>query len=245
MKASPIQLHQLTFRRVSLELNAARLEAGEFDEADKRFVFDKVLISTHVGFAPIDEEGAQGRSFLLTLRVVVDNKAPEDKSHWRPSPYLIDIEAGAIIQVAVGAERLGDIEDIVVVNGTSLLWSAIREQVCNLTARMPPGLATLPTVHFQDLRKQRSDAAAVPAKAGQAPCSQAPPEARGLILRDAKRGNHFAVRVNRRIALPLPLVADVGIDTLILKLQGRWLIKFCPGCLPPVAVTRRADAKML
>lgn len=60
-----------------------------------------------------------------------------------------------MIRVAPGAAVLGDVEDLAVVNGTSLLWSAIREQVSTLTARMPAGMVTLPTVNFQDLRKDQ------------------------------------------------------------------------------------------
>lgn len=165
MIVAPIQLHQLSFRRVAVEIDEGCLVKGEFGQADKHFDFEGVVIATHVGFSPLDQEaGALERNFLLTLRVVVNNEAPDDGSEWKPSPYLIDIEAGGIIVVANGAEKLGNIEDIVLVNGTSMLWSAIREQVCNLTARMPLGIATLPTVHFQDLRKQRSEGAAVPAK---------------------------------------------------------------------------------
>jgi len=159
MKAAPFQLHQLTFRRVSVELNAAVLETDGLGEADKNLAFDGVLVATHVHFSPIDQPKSAGKSFLLTLRVVIDDKASAEGGAPKPVPYLVDIEAGAVVRVAKGAEVLSDIDDIVLVNGTSVLWSAIREQVCNLTARMPLGLATLPTVHFQDLRKQRAEGA--------------------------------------------------------------------------------------
>jgi hypothetical protein len=153
MKISPIQLLQFSFRRVNVELDVERLEKGGFEKLESSLAFDGVHIKTNVGRAPMDEGTLPGTNYLLTLQVVIDNKSPEDGSTSKPSPYLVDIEAGAVIRVAPGAEAIGDIEDIVVVNGTSLLWSAIREQVCNLTARMPLGQATLPTVHFQDLRK--------------------------------------------------------------------------------------------
>jgi hypothetical protein len=164
MKVAPIQLQQLSFRRISVEVGGENLGAGEVDPIDKRLAFDGVLITTHVGLSPMDEEDIPGKSFLLTLQVVIDNKLPSDGDASKPPPYLVDIEAGAVIRVAKGAEALGDVEDIVIVNGTSLLWSAIREQVCNLTARMPLGMATLPTVHFQDLRKHAVASTAVPTK---------------------------------------------------------------------------------
>jgi len=157
MKPAPFQLHQLSFRRVSVELNAAGFNTDELDEADKNLTFAGVLVATHVHFAPVEQPEIEGKSFLLILRVVIDNKASDDGREPKPIPYFVDIEAGAVVRLAKGAEKLSDIDDIVLVNGTSLLWGAIREQVCNLTARMPLGLATLPTVHFQDLRKQRAE----------------------------------------------------------------------------------------
>ena len=57
---------------------------------------------------------------------------------------------------------LGEIEDVVVINGTSLLLSAIRVLVCSLTARLPAGLVMLPTVNFQDLRKDQQKKAVDP-----------------------------------------------------------------------------------
>lgn len=166
MKAAPIQLRQISFRRVSVQVDETHLGGTELDQAEQNLSFDGVVITTHVHFSPIDQEAKTGKSFLLTLRVVIDNKTTDDDDAKKPSPYLVDIEAGGIIHVAKGAEQLGDIEDIIVVNGTSMLWGAIREQVCNLTARMPLGLAILPTVHFQDLRKQRSESEATQAKQG-------------------------------------------------------------------------------
>jgi hypothetical protein len=174
MKPAPFQLHQLSFRRVSVELNEAGFNTDELDEADKNLTFDGVLVATHVNFAPIEQPESEGKSFLLILRVVIDNKAPDDGREPKPIPYLVDIEAGAVVRVAKGAEKLSEIDDIVLVNGTSLLWGAIREQVCNLTARMPLGLATLPTVHFQDIRKQRAENTAPQVKQRKPRASKSP-----------------------------------------------------------------------
>ncbi|MBS0213660.1 MAG: hypothetical protein JSR26_10850 [Proteobacteria bacterium] len=158
MKTAPIQLSQLSFRRVSVELDASRVQEDGSPPSDLAFDFEGVIIQTHVGYSPVEESKEPGSSFFLTLRVVIDNRSGENDSV-RFCPYLIDIEAGGVIRAVPGAEALGDIEDLIVVNGTSMLWSAIREQVCNLTARMPAGQVLLPTVHFQDLKKQHRQAA--------------------------------------------------------------------------------------
>ena len=156
MRTAPIQLSQISFRRVSVELDAARIPEDGSTPKDVSLDFDGVNIATHVSFSPADESERSGTALFLALRVVIDNQASAEEGV-RFSPYLVDIEAGALVHALPGAEALGDIEDLVVVNGTSMLWSAIREQVCNLTARMPAGQVMLPTVNFHDLKKQNRE----------------------------------------------------------------------------------------
>jgi len=152
MRVAPIQLGEVSFRRVSVELDASRLQQdgvlpGTVSDCDG------VDIGTQVSFSQMEDHEAGGSRFFVVLRVQIENKASEGEVRF--SPYLVDVEAGAVIRALPGAEVLGDIEDLVVVNGTSLLWSSIREHVCSLTARMPAGVLMLPTVNFQDLRRDR------------------------------------------------------------------------------------------
>lgn len=156
MRTAPIQLSQISFRRVSVELDAARIPEDGSTPKNVAFDFDGVNIATHVSFSPADEAERPGTALFLALRVVIDNQTA-DGDQARYSPYLVDIEAGALVRALPGAEALGDIEDLVVVNGTSMLWSAIREQVCTLTARMPAGQVMLPTVNFHDLKRQNRE----------------------------------------------------------------------------------------
>lgn len=159
MKSAPIQLSQISFRRVSVELDASRIGEGGTPPSDGAFDFESVTIQTQVSFTPVEEAKLPRTSFFLVLRVLIGNE-PSDDKEVRFSPYLVDIEAGAEVRALPGAEVLGDVGDLVVVNGTSLLWSAIRELVCTLTARMPAGLVMLPTVNFQDLKRQHREAEA-------------------------------------------------------------------------------------
>lgn len=159
MKISPIQLSNLVFRRISVELDSEHVPAAEADASNLSLTFESVHIATHVGLAPVDEDAETGKRYFLTLRVLVDNKADEDDDEQCYAPYRVDIEAGAEIRALPGSEELDDPEDLVVVNGTSVLWSAIREQLSSLTARMPAGEATLPTVHFNDLRREAREQA--------------------------------------------------------------------------------------
>ena len=156
MKLAPIHLGEVSFRRVSVELDAGRLGP---DGILPGTVSDGhgVDIGTNVSFSQMEDDDEPGSRYFLVLRVLIENKASEGDVLF--SPYLVDVEAGALIRALPGAEELGDVDDLVVVNGTSLLWSSIREQVCNLTARMPAGVLMLPTVNFHDLRRERRDEA--------------------------------------------------------------------------------------
>lgn len=153
MKPSPIQLQQLSFRRISIEADLDRengRDGDNFRATDGELAFEDVSIATRVAHSKVDD--AEGDYFVL-LHVIVKNAPEESDPSSRASVYSIDIEAGALIRVVEPIRARPDVLDIVIINGAALLWSAIREQVANLTARMPPGLATLPTVHFQDLKQ--------------------------------------------------------------------------------------------
>lgn len=165
MKIAPIQLGLISFRRVSVELDERDLPENTAAPTDVVFDFENVIIGTHVGLSPMEDDDRPGKNFFLILQVKVENKPSKEKDT-RFSPYRLDIEAGASVKALPGAEALGDINDLVAVNGTGLLWSAIREQVTSLTARMPAGPVILPTVNFRDLRQKKADAGvAEPARA--------------------------------------------------------------------------------
>lgn len=153
MKQSPIQLLQLTFKRVRVELDAQNSPDEVANAKGPVFAFDGVGIATEVGFGEIDVPHEHGSTYLVTLRVAVDNEASPEEPPPRLSPYLVDIEAAGIILLPKGGEQFGPPADLVTVNGAALLWSAIREQVLTLTSRMPAGPAMLPTVHFHDLKQ--------------------------------------------------------------------------------------------
>ncbi len=162
MKPSPIQLLRLNFKHVNVALDPAHLPADIPNPLEAVFTFDGVTIHTEVGVGEA-EPRENGQFYFLELKVVVDNLAQPDSTSQKFSPYTIDIAAEAVVLVPNGAERLGSPEDLAVVNGTSLLWSAVREQVLSLTARMRAGPVMLPTVHFHDLKKQAAAQPAAPA----------------------------------------------------------------------------------
>lgn len=152
MKPSPLQLLQVFFRHVRIEVDPEHLPEDPPNPLVSIFVFDDVDIRSQIGIAEVDPNHERGRTFVVTLRVIVDNQPNPNLVGQAFSPYRIDVEAQGIIVVQNGAEKLAPPEDLAAVNGASLLWGSLREQVLSVTSRMPAGAVILPTVHFRDLK---------------------------------------------------------------------------------------------
>jgi len=169
MKPSPIQLLRLTFKHVNVALDPVHLPPEIPNPLEAVFTFDGVSIHTEVGIGEAVPQD-NGQLYFLELTVVVDNLTQPEAVNQKYSPYTIDIATEGVVLVPNGAEKLGPPEDLAIVNGTSLLWSAIREQVLSLTARMRAGPVMLPTVHFHDLKqKPAQEPAAAAAEPPSAP----------------------------------------------------------------------------
>lgn len=163
MNISPVQLVHLTFHRVSIETDSEHLTNATTESVDAHGMFDGVIVRTGATKKRIDKDDHRGTPYFLTLRLLIDNEADPSNSSQKFSPYKVDIEAGGVVIVAHGADALGDVEDLVAVNGLALIWGAIREQVATLTSRMPAGTALLPSVNFLDMRRG-PDGSDAPAK---------------------------------------------------------------------------------
>ena len=136
MKPSPVQLMQLMFKHVKVELDPAHLPAEVPNPLTSVFTFDGVSLQSEVGIGEADPDHERGTVFFVELRVVVDNEPNPDNKDQKYAPY-----------------KLADAEDLAAVNGASMLWSAVREQVLTITSRMRAGPVVLPSVHFHDLKK--------------------------------------------------------------------------------------------
>lgn len=153
MKLAPIQLLQLFFKKVSVELDERHAPREPFNPFTTIFVFDGVDITTEFSIGEIDPDHERGRLFLVTLRVVVNNQPSDEGLERKFCPYLIEVDVRGVVVVLKGAEKLAPPEDLAAVNGASLLWSAVREQVLTTTSRMLAGPVTLPTMNFHDLKQ--------------------------------------------------------------------------------------------
>jgi len=147
---------QLFFKRVSVELDPLHSPEELVNPLTNVFMFDGVSLSTVVKFSEGDLNHERGQLYVVSLGLSVKNEGLATETA-QFSPYKIDVVAEALILVVKGAEKIDLPENLAVVNGASLLWSSIREQVLSITSRMQAGPAMLPTVHFHDLKKPSAD----------------------------------------------------------------------------------------
>lgn len=163
MKAAPLQLLQAMFRKVCVELDEAHAPNEPPNPITSIFMFDDVEIATEFGMTELEPDAERGRLFLVSLRVMVDNQPRKDVPELKFSPYLIDVELRGVVLIPTEAEKLAPAEKLASVNGASLLWSSIREQVVSMTSRMPAGPVMLPTMNFHDLKNETPTVEAAPA----------------------------------------------------------------------------------
>jgi preprotein translocase subunit SecB len=156
VKVSPIQLLRLFFRTVKVDLNEEHAPAQLPNPLESFFSFDGVVIDNAIGVERVEGTHEHGSVWSVFMAVKIENRPDESKPKQRFCPYNVLIEAQALFLAVDGAEKIADVEDLISVNGSAILWSAIREQVSSITARMPYGIVGLPTVNFHDLKKNGS-----------------------------------------------------------------------------------------
>jgi hypothetical protein len=155
MKTSPVQMLQLVFNKIHVEHNVEHTMDSAPNPLTSVFTFDGVPITTEVSTVGVDTTHEHGQLYLVAMHFNVGNEHSEDKSSQVNLPYKIDIDAKALVLIFKGAEKLDTPENLATVNGASLIWSALRDQVLTLTSRMPGGPLMLPTVTFHELRDSK------------------------------------------------------------------------------------------
>jgi preprotein translocase subunit SecB len=135
MKHSPLQLRHLLFQKVLVEVNdefaTGELEAGANDATG--FSFDGVTMDTRIDVDGRDKESADPRVFGVFYALRVANK------EGKQCPYSFECVVSGLFEV-VGNVPKEERETFVAVNGTTLLFGAVREQIANLTARSFHGM---------------------------------------------------------------------------------------------------------
>ena len=112
MKASPIQLLQLMFKHVKVELDPEHLPADVPNPLTSVFTFDGVGVHSEVGIGEPDPDHEKGTLFFVGLRVVVDNVPDPERLEQKFAPYKVDVAAEGVFLVPKGVEQSGDAEDL-------------------------------------------------------------------------------------------------------------------------------------
>jgi preprotein translocase subunit SecB len=142
----------MVFNKVFVE--AEDVEIG--DSPEDQFDFEGVTVETNVQVNPFTGTENDGQVFVAQLLFRVLNETG------RRCPYKLDFSVSGVFEVVKQID-VAEREVFVAVNGTTLLFGAIREQVSSITARSGNGLLLLPTVNFLDLKKPKVPAAESPA----------------------------------------------------------------------------------
>ena len=112
MKASPVQLLQLMFKHVKVELDPEHLPGEVPNPLTSVFTFDGVGVHSEVGIGEPDPDHEKGTLFFVGLRVVVDNVPDPERLEQKFAPYKVDVAAEGVFLVPKGAEQSGDAEDL-------------------------------------------------------------------------------------------------------------------------------------
>ena len=141
MRISSLQLKHLLFTRVFVEPEVPFQEASSFKTGE--FSFEGVTFHVNLNTAAVQGQEDDPRDFMIELNVGITN---EKNVH---APYKIDIGVLGLFEISEKIEK-DERVNIVTVNGSSLLYGAIREQVSTITSRSYLGTMVLPTMDFRD-----------------------------------------------------------------------------------------------
>jgi len=127
---SPLQLKQHYFTVISLKAAAKPAKDG------------KPNLDPTVGCMA---DPKLANHWRLSLHIKLESASPE-----KPFAYEGEIEIQGLVEIHDCIDA-GKREQVAKVNGTSLLYSAAREMLLNLTARSAHGALCLPTLNFQEV----------------------------------------------------------------------------------------------
>lgn len=138
MKLSPLQLRHYVLRKVWVE----PLERWEPKSEDMYPSAEGLRIDARVDLGATDDENR----YAIRLTIKANPSAAR-------FPYRFEMEVEGHFEVLAGKGR-DDKRNLAAVNGTSLLYGVLRENLLALTHRFEHGPALLPTLHFLDLKKK-------------------------------------------------------------------------------------------
>jgi len=147
MQAAMLQLKHYHFNAFSLSCRAQVVDFPHLDAGQMYPALQAEELRPHISHAEPDT--VDPREFVVTLKL---DHAPADDSVF---PYSFMIEAEGLFTI----DHDGDLDErrrLVAVNGASILYGAMREQLLTLSSRHRYGPVLLPCLDFRGLAKRES-----------------------------------------------------------------------------------------
>lgn len=147
MRPSPVRLEH--YHLTALSLTHVEDYTPSFDEGlYPRFTNAEFSIGVRLGEA----DGEADRQFLVHLDLAAKPKANAN------FPYQFALGGDAIVSFHGLDSDLEKVRNLVLVNGASMLYGALREVLLSLSSRFPNGPIMLPSADFRDLPKKPQNA---------------------------------------------------------------------------------------
>jgi len=141
LQPSPIELVHYFLASVHFEVNT---NFNPEDDLNLLFESIKTELTAH-------HHEENNRQWNLELRV---HQTPEEGENF---PYIFDFHVLGMVEVAPGVKE-ESVADLAKINGASLLFGFVREQMRSLSSSSPFGAILLPSVSFLDLKDTSNNA---------------------------------------------------------------------------------------
>jgi preprotein translocase subunit SecB len=142
MRPSPVRLEH--YQLTSLSISPVDDYSPSFDDGlYPQFSDADFAINVRLGEA----DGDNDQRFLVHLELTGKPK------EGRAFPYTFLVGADAFIKFHGQENDAQTLRDLVLVNGASMLYSALREVLFSLSGRFPNGPMMLPSANFIELRE--------------------------------------------------------------------------------------------
>lgn len=139
MEISPLQLKQIVFTQVLIELSAGIEQAKEIWAPD--FDMTGVEIRTQVETAIEQGTEEDPKTFIVRVNLTIPNEMG------KAAPYKVGLDAYGVFELAP-VYPVNKRQGIIYVNGASIIVGAMREMITMFTSRAAFGAFTLPTLRF-------------------------------------------------------------------------------------------------
>lgn len=156
MNPSALQLEH--YELASLQIEPVE---GYVATAESRYPsFSNADFESSVEFGQA-ERGDEAPNYLWGIKLRLRGEPKEGASF----PYRFDVSVIGFLNGEGLVEEKHTRQDLVLVNGTSLLYGVLRDEVLRLTSRMRHGALLLPTASFHSLAKTHGSGKTEEAKA--------------------------------------------------------------------------------